>query len=256
MRRGETDPQHRARLVESYRTAQGHPPLEDLAAYHDGRLAPERDAAVREHIVKCAACIDVILELGAIDAPSEEPISEAAESAVAAAWCSQMARLRAEDILPVVERRFTPRLPWLIAAAFALVSLGLTGWAVTLRQALDELSRPQVNPPLVSLTPLGALRDPAGEGPTVGLPRPSGRIWLILNLNEDVDYPEYRVRCLLPGGRLLWTLDGLQRSPAGNFRIELPAHLLPPSDLHIFLSGTRGSEQIPIAEYRLRFVDH
>lgn len=253
MRRAESDPQRRAPLAEGDRAAGEHPPLEDLAAYHDGRLPPGRDADIREHIVQCDACIAIVLELGSLDA-EEEPAAEEGELAIAAAWHSVRERLRAESLLAPAERRHTPRPISLLAAALAVVSLGLAGWVFTLKQDLDELAQPQVNPPLVSLAPLGALRDPPAEHPVVELPGRGERIWLILNSSEDVDYSNFRVRCFLPEGRLLWTLDGLHRTPAGNFRIELPARMLPPGDLHLFLSGTRGSEQIPLAEYRLHIV--
>ena len=254
MRHDESDPQHRPELVAWNRGLEGHPRSEDLAAYHDGRLPPERDAALREHIVECEVCLEVILELRRdLTTPTEEMTPEPDEISVQAAWRLQRARMQKAGLLNF-QAQPRPQHAWLLAAALVIVSVGLALWVATLKQTVHELTQPLANPPLASLAPVGAVREPANL-PSISIPDRRSRVWLILTLNEDVDYPNYRVRFVLPDGQVLWSLEGLQRTPTGSFRIELPSRSLPRSEVRVLLSGSRGLKHILVAEYRVRFTD-
>ncbi len=227
-----------------------HPAPEELAAYHDGRLPPERDAAVREHLVSCEGCGAIVLELATLGEEPEEPARGTADFAAAAAWRRQRRRLREHQLLPAAGPRI--HRAWLVAAALALVSLGLGSWVTSLKQTVDELRRPQVDPPLVSLSPLGAERDPAAAPDSVTLP-PGARAWLILNLAGNVELAAYRADFVDSDGHMLWMLEGLRGTRAGSLRLELPGDLSA-GEVRILLSGPGGPEPEPIAEYRLRIV--
>ena len=235
-----------------------HPSSEELAAYHDDQLSSEREEEIRQHLVHCDDCAAIVLQLAADSESPAEPGDEVSDFEVAAAWRRQRVRLLEHGALPGAEVARTPpalRRAWATAASLAFLTLASSLWIANLRQTVQELRTPQINPPVVNLEPLGSVRDPASPVPVVELSAGASRGWLILNLTEDSDYSSYRVEFVTSDGRTVWVRDGLQKSEAGNFRLELTKEILPPADYRIGLAGLSEGRYEPVAEYSLRISE-
>ncbi len=248
------------------RAVSQHPAPEQLAAYHDDQLSSEREQAIRQHLVHCEDCAAIVLQLAAdADSPAE-PDAEVSDFEVAAAWRRQRVRLLEHGALPAAEGVRTPpalRLAWATAAALALVILPLSLRVGSLRQTVRELREPQINPPVLNLEPVGTVRDVAVPVPAIELSSGFSRGWLILNLVEDPQALSYRVEFITSDGRTAWAREGLRKSEAGNFRLELTGDFLLPGQYRVLLSGlreergdypprsSRGDDML-IAEYSLR----
>ncbi|MCP4661121.1 MAG: hypothetical protein GY856_37440, partial [bacterium] len=218
---------------------------------HAEKLSSDEDETIREHLVHCDECAALVLELAALSESSAEPASEVSAFEVAAACRRQRPRLL-EELGSGTAKAPSARWAWATAASLALATMALGLWVATLRQTVEELREPQVNPPVLNLEPVGAVRDPANAVPVMELVPGASRGWLILNPAEDPGCSSYRVEFIASDGRSLWTRAGFERSEAGNFRLELPRALLPAGEYRVLLSGLRDGRQEPIDEYRLR----
>lgn len=247
-----------------------HPLPEALLAYHQGQLSPEESEEMREHLVLCESCSDLVLDLGSF--PEIEPVdpaSQASEDAVTdRRWESLRTRLRGEGgggPAPGRARRkpsrhalfLLPPVSGALAAGLAAVSLGLAFWGLSLHQRLAELSRPAVRIAVSSLVPreTAAARDEGGAEPA-SFPAWADRLLLILNLFEPRSYSAYQVEIFdaLEGGRSIWRSGDLRRSHDGNFAFEVPRSFLPAGAYRIELSGLDGSRRDRLAVYNL-FLD-
>ncbi len=232
-----------------------HPSPEQLAAYHDDQLSSEDEEAIRQHLVDCEDCAAIVLQLAADSESPAVPGDEVSDFEVAAAWRRQRVRLLEGGALPAGEVAKTPaalRRAWATAASLAFLTLALSLWIGSLRQTVQELREPQINPPVLNLEPVGTVRDVASPVPAIELSAGVSRGWLILNLVEDPQAPSYRVEFMASDGRSVWVREGLQKSEANNFRLELTGDLLPPGQYRVVLSARREMRHELIAEYSLR----
>ena len=60
----------RARAAEARRGLGEHPPVATLVAYHGGRLSPEEEESLRDHLTLCPECQELVLDLAAFDESS------------------------------------------------------------------------------------------------------------------------------------------------------------------------------------------
>lgn len=243
----------RSHLRETLCAPPPHPTAEELAAYHADQLPPVEDAALREHLVRCEECSALVLELAELSESSAKAATENTEFEAAAAWRRQRPRILAalRSAAPTTITA-SARWAWAAAACLALVSLTLGIWVTDLRETVDDLRGPRINPPLVNLEPQGAVRHPPAAVPTMELSDAAPRGWLILNAVEDSTYPSYRIELIAVDGLTRWSAEKLRRSEAGNFRLELTRETVPAGRYRILLSGQRDGRTEPIAEFQLR----
>lgn len=181
---GFADAQAFASYLENRRGQTGHClSLEDLLLYHDGRLTPEREEIVKDHLAVCNNC-----------------------------------SLR---LLNHFHPKATPnglRTPVLTALLF----LGglLLGWAFNPFYPVDN--DPNVNVTLVRLEPVDRVyRDNAVQD--VVHYDPGQNLALQLNTADQGTAQNYRVELLQGAdGPVVWSADGLERKPDGSFLITLP----------------------------------
>lgn len=235
-------------LREISRAPEWHPVPQELVAYHEDRLPPASDEKIRDHLADCADCSSLLLELAALKDAGGAAKGGVADLATAAAW-----------------RRLRPRLfgaktaspspwAWRTAAVLAAAALGLGVWTAELNRTVAELRAPQLELPIANLEPSGSLRA-ADAPPSLELAPGVARWVLILNLVGEGDYPSYRLQLLSSDGRARSTLEGLRKSPQGDFRVSLPRDFLPPGEHRILLFGIRGGEAELIEEYALRIEE-
>ena len=111
-RRGEIDAAVRAYAAGQRRSRQGHPPVEELAAYHRGELAGEARELLRDHLALCAECARLLLDLenfADLGPPSEA--HRLADDDVEEAKEALRSRLRGATAPPARLLRFPPAKP-------------------------------------------------------------------------------------------------------------------------------------------------
>jgi hypothetical protein len=244
-----------------------HPLPEELLAYHERQLSFEESEEVREHLVLCDRCSDLVLDLASF--PDIEPDGSASEASEDAAfarrWGSLSNRLKDEGVFrpaphpkreTALRRVFflPPSFSSALAAGLAAVSLGLAFWTFSLQRRLAEVSRPAVRVAVSSLVPreIAAARDQKESEPA-SVPAWADRLLLILNLFEPRSYSAYQVEIFdaLKGRKAVWSSRDLRRSPDGNFAFEVPRSFLPAGSYRIELSGLAGSQRNRLAVYDL-----
>jgi hypothetical protein len=116
-----------------------HPGDEELAAYIDGMLGPEKASRVTEHLAACADCYHIYSEVVAFQLESQ--VEPPAENVVP---FPEKKEEKASDPPP---RRSLPSVRWIAAAALVVVGLGI-GWFVfqTLLVERPELTTAELVP--------------------------------------------------------------------------------------------------------------
>lgn len=238
-----------APLREGARDPGGHPTSAELAAYHAKELSPADDLRVREHIVVCRECADLVLDLQAFyDAGREEP-SEVTDFEQVAAWRDLREKLpfRADDTLGTpkkAERRrpgFFAPLRSLRGIAAVLAVVAVSG---VLAYRLREPARSQV----VTLDPVSSFR--SGEKDEGETASPSDD--LVLRVAGE-SYKEYQAE-IRREGEVIETLSGLREDEPSNVPIGSPGSSLEPGRYEIVLFGL-GSDSPPeeIGTYEILF---
>ena len=227
-----------------------------LVAYRHDRLDAGQDDAVQDHLARCRACSDLLLELAEFSRVGADAAGEADEVAAdadeEALWNRFVDRLRAEAAAPAPpppgppRRRTAPPARWTtaLAAGFLASTVGLGTWVAVQHQQLAALRRPRVNVPIVNLVPAGYTR---GDAPPAAV-RAGRSVVLILNPPSFPIAGAYRVEVLAADGRRLWAGAGITPTAAGNFYLELPPEFLPPGEVQIRL--LRGDDEV--AEFPLQ----
>jgi anti-sigma factor RsiW len=217
-----------------------HPEPEEIAAYADGKLAPERAEAVGDHFAVCPECAALVLDYTKLAPTPAEGASQRAE--VAAAYDAVRRDL---GLQPQRDRSTAGRgasadsvMPWLLAAAtLAAVVLGVWGWSQ--HRALIAASSPRINVAAVDLDPEGSDQE-RGEEPVRQVDLSSGAT-LFLSLPGIDDPGALRVAIVDSAGRERWAVEGARRHRVlGNLSLYLPPGSLAPGSYEIRLLTAGG----------------
>jgi Putative zinc-finger len=235
----------------------GHPSPAELVDYHFGALPPEEADALQEHLAFCRECSQVVLDMVAFARPPEgEPAPPAVD--LDREWDRLQARLETRTPKPGPRppgSRPSRKLPWALAAASVISALGLLGWNLNLRDRLEEARRPSADIAMAHLAPERPGAERATEAPTRVEIRPEQRkVFLLLNLGDLREFPEYRMELADPEGSVLWAEPGVPRQEDGTFSLEIPAEMLEAGVYEVRLSGGRDGESIPLARYSFEVV--
>lgn len=247
-------------LAAAHRDLGSHPEPDELAAYHDGELPPEREARVQDHLSACRECAGLLLDLEGLADPdfgAGSGVSEVTEKE--ALWQRLQEEIQpAPHAAPVVPIRrpaiSSPRSPrWLqaLAATFLMAAVGLSFWVASLRRTVEELSRPQANAMVLDLYS-GTSRAEGSPPPVPSIPRDARLFTVILNPAGHRRYDSYRVEITRAGGGEAWSGGGLQPNPFGSFSLILPRSALAPGDYRVRLFGRTAANEEPIEEYAFR----
>lgn len=283
-------PEDLAALIEEIHGQPGeHPDVERWLAYHRGELPPEDEEALREHVVVCRECFDLVQAVAAFDADPEvhadaaTPGSgEVRASSTEASWRRLQERLVETDRADTTETTDTtqrtppsretpsgsrrPRPRWLLplAASLLVALMGLAGWSLHLQWTLWELQRPKANPVPVFL---GAVERAQEETTVVSRPGPwtlvvdtplrpgAGPVFYrleLVELSNDGERQLHRARNLAldESSNLTWLLpEGL---PPGRYRIDLSARGVSERELTGAEAPPKEKSWRPIASYSLR----
>lgn len=249
----------RSVLIEEAESRVGdHPPLEELIAYHQKRLAGEAEERLRDHLAACRTCAEQLLELRPLMRPDEAPAADVADLEIEAAWSRFQTLAAAAEAPP--SRLAPPRWAQAMAASLVVAVLGIGGWALQLRQTnqslrrqLGAVSQPTVNMPVVYFDE--ATRSPRAGPYRLETSGSTDRFVLFFSVADSTPADEYEVRFLDLGGQEVLRQGGLMMSELGSLRLGLPRALLPAADYRVLLRGRRAGKWWEVEEYRLTVAD-
>jgi len=134
--------------------AGSHPEPDELAAYHGGELAPERERRIQDHLAACRECAGLLLDLDGLADPDFGAESGLAGKEVV--WQSLQEKIGKREVpAPIVPIRrpalSSPRWIQALAASLLVATIGLSLWVASLQGKLKELTAVEANVPPINL---------------------------------------------------------------------------------------------------------
>jgi hypothetical protein len=119
-----------------------------------------------------------------------------------------------------------------------------------LRQSLAELSRPQLDAPIVDLYPSSSTRGNAtGDAERIEAPPTANFFTLILNVAGQPPASTYAVEILDSNGKRVWRGQRLRMGQDNSVNLTLARRMFPAGRYLIKLYGLRNGKQEPVADY-------
>jgi uncharacterized protein (UPF0216 family) len=116
-----------------------------------------------------------------------------------------------------------------------------------LRQAIDELTSPQLDIPIVELDTIRG--GPIETAMPIELPRTANLLTLILNFNDRQQHSVFEVEMIDQNGSQIWLGKSVRSSQANKLSITLPRRFLSGGRYLIKLSGLRNDKKALVANY-------
>jgi hypothetical protein len=137
-----------------------------------------------------------------------------------------------------------------LAAALALVAIGLSFWVLQLRSEVDRLSAPVFDLPSVQVD-LG--QDVRG-GTTLRVPQDASHVLLVLVLDPSLGLEprEGYLEILRQSGEPVWRSSRVRLPPPSDFKLILARRLLPNGDYRVRVYPESGFSAQPLTEELLR----
>ena len=125
--------------------------------------------------------------------------------------------------------------------------------ASDLGRSVDELSRPQVNVPIIDLDTVGPLRGGApSKAKLVEVPAGATRFDLVLYVSDPTNYERYDIEIRDGHDTLIWRGEELRRSSFDTFTVGLPARMFPAGHYRLHLDGRTGKESRTVQHYDIQ----
>lgn len=119
-----------------------------------------------------------------------------------------------------------------------------------IRQSLAELSRPQLDAPIVDLYPSNSTRGNAtGDAERIEAPPTANFFTLILNIADHPLASTYAVEILDSNGKRVWRGQRLRMGQDNSVNLTLARRMFPAGRYLIKLYGLRNGKQEPVADY-------
>jgi hypothetical protein len=162
----------------------------------------------------------------------------------------ERARELAAAARPSISRQPPPARSWgvshWLAAAFAVVSVGLSLWAGLLLRQVERLSTPVFDPPSKDVM----LGEGVRGGLIVTVPREASHIRLVFTLDSSIKPQDGYLEIVNRTGRPIWRSVQVWLTPEDEHELVLPRTLLPYGDYRIRAFPATGAH--PLAEESLR----
>ena len=260
-------------IMAAKREELGEPPSpEELLAYRDGRLEPEKRTRLETAMALHPDAARALADLAAFpDVEAAPGTPEVTDEDVTARWQAFQKRLPERPALtpsPVRgggegartgegargrgHRRW--RTSWLAAAALVLFGLGvLTGFAV---RAWRGTSGPAINVQITELLPRQGDELRSAPSP-VERPKESEELLLVLggDLHGEHAFAQYEAEVHDAAGQRLWSRRGLRPTALGTFQLAFHRAALRPGTYRIDLFGRGAEGRTRLATYDLRLAD-
>jgi len=254
--------QHRADFKTSFialldatqKASDAHPSDGELIAYHEGELSTEERAPLRDHLVECRQCFELLRDLESFSAATRRAPEAPAKLEEAAFWRTLKPQLAASGPPPGLRPvRTWWQVPAAMAATFILTVMGFSGWIAS-RQVSQHQPRPNVV--LYDLVENTSERTGRVNRPLEIMS--DDESILILTPDSGLVHGGYQLRILDAEGKLVSVVEGLEKdSRDETFTLRLPPDFLPPGAYRVELygrgGGGGGSEEL-IADYRIQVV--
>lgn len=238
-----------------------HPEADTLAAYHARELPEEDERRVQDHLLVCRDCGELLLDLEGLGDPGFGRDVEIPAGTDEAVWERLRQEIRADPrqaaVLPLPARRRAAPPPWMsaLAAALLVAVIGLSAWVASLLRTVEELSRPEVNAPVLDLVPLGIGQRDEAAAPDAEVPSGARLFTLILSPARRGDFQDYEAEIASSGGAVVWRARGLRPNDYGSFSLAVPRSSLGAGEHRLRLLGIgSGGEREPLGEYALRIA--
>ncbi len=122
-----------------------------------------------------------------------------------------------------------------------------------LHQSIAELSRPQLDAPIVDLYPSSPTRgNPTGDAEKIEPPPTANFFTLILNIAGQPPASTYAVEILDSNGKRVWRGRRLRMERDYNVNLTLARRMFPAGRYLIKLYGLRDGNQEPVADYSVQ----
>ena len=125
------------------------------------------------------------------------------------------------------------------------------------REQLDRLASsvpaapvPQINTPIIPLRPMGDVVR-GGPGDAEEVPG-GGYASLMLTPSHRETHQDHRIEVVDEGGKVVWSAEGLRRSPEGDFSFTLPPGALKPGAYTIRVSAQEDGKRVELESYGIR----
>ncbi|HKC84421.1 MAG TPA: hypothetical protein VKG02_00525 [Blastocatellia bacterium] len=119
-----------------------------------------------------------------------------------------------------------------------------------LRQTVTELSRPQLDAPIIDLDPSDQSRgNTAGEAARIEAPPTANIITLILNISSQPSHSAYAVEILDSTGKQVWRGQRARNGLDHAVNLTISRRMIPAGRYLIKLYGLRDGKQEPVADY-------
>ncbi len=119
-----------------------------------------------------------------------------------------------------------------------------------LRQTITELSRPQLDVPIIDLDPSGPTRGTTtGAAARIEAPPTANFITLILNITGQQTHSTYAVEIFDSTGRRVWRGERLRKERDYSVNLTLARRMIPAGRYLIKLYGLQDGKQEPVADY-------
>jgi hypothetical protein len=126
------------------------------------------------------------------------------------------------------------------------------GQIAELQRNLDELSRPQMNAPIIDLEPQGSTRGASLAAKTIEVPSSANLFTLVLNVAGEQNYSSFALEIAERSGKVIWRGAGLRKSQFNTFTVTLSRRLLPTGSYHIKLYGVGGNQTKMVEDYAVQ----
>lgn len=219
--------------------ANPHPSVETWIDYFAGAVPGKEADGLSRHLSRCRPCIDLVLDIDKFAEPASPRIGAAGDFEKAAVWRTVKSTLEPR---PALYARHWPAIAAVAASLlFAVAGLSQRNSRVELESQLAELTRLQPNT-IFDLRPGARERSSGGVDATVDIPAGSG-VTLVLHLEDEVVYRDYRLQVTDAAGAEVDRISGLRITDVGNFSLGLAADALATGryELRLFGLGADGA---------------
>ena len=113
-----------------------------------------------------------------------------------------------------------------------------------LRRDVDELSRPQLNTPIIDLEPQGSTRGESTASVKLIEPPPGANLFtLVLNVSGQPKASSYAVEITDQSRRLIWRGQGLHKSTYNTFTLSISRRALPAGRYHLTIYAVSAQNE-------------